>query len=330
LSRSRLRVEIINTKGNKGVEVAVIIPCFNSEKWIRAAVESVLAQTLPPAEIIVVNDGSTDSSADVLGRFGSRIRVITQVNQGLGAARNTGVRLSSAPWLSFLDADDQYEPDYLSQMECLAAAFPDATMLFSEYSNMERPDLPSMIDKYVPELRSLAAAVNDQFLYFDRRIDNVLIRSNGAFAPSTLTVRRDVFQIAGGFFDGIKGAEDLDFYVHALPHARVAIAKRKLVRKLFHATSLGHDQSVMRPTVEIFWNRAQRVCREQNPQLLPVVRDKYIGLLNGSAQSEVAQCRYEDAYASYSQLVRVEPWQYKNWKNLVVTAVRRRTAPRRM
>lgn len=91
--------------------VSVVIPCYNQARYLRDAVESVLAQTYPHVEAIVVNDGSTDNTADVAAWFGDQIRVVTQENAGLAAARNAGIRASSAPYVMVLDADDTIDPD---------------------------------------------------------------------------------------------------------------------------------------------------------------------------------------------------------------------------
>ncbi|MCB8933160.1 MAG: glycosyltransferase family 2 protein [Fimbriimonadaceae bacterium] len=95
--------------------VSVVIPCYNQGRYLRDAVESVLCQTYPHVEAIVVNDGSTDETAVVAAAFGDRIRVVTQENAGLAAARNAGIRASSAPYVMVLDADDTIDPDCVEQ-----------------------------------------------------------------------------------------------------------------------------------------------------------------------------------------------------------------------
>lgn len=87
-------------------EVSIIIPCFNGDRWLAQAIESTFEQTLPPAEIIVVDDGSTDSSAEVAKSFGSRVKYVRQANCGPCAARNHGLRVASNQLIQFMDADD--------------------------------------------------------------------------------------------------------------------------------------------------------------------------------------------------------------------------------
>src|SRR5438309_10234328 len=93
--------------------VSVVIPTYNHARFLTRAVDSVLAQTLSPAEVIVVDDGSTDETHAVLARFGGRVRAIRQENGGVAAARNNGVRMSTGHLLAFIDADDIWLPDKL-------------------------------------------------------------------------------------------------------------------------------------------------------------------------------------------------------------------------
>ena len=96
-------------------DVAVIIPTFNHADYVSRAVQSVLDQTHRPAEVIVVDDGSTDNTQEVLAGLGSAIRAARKENGGVAAARNFGVKLSTAPLLAFLDADDAWHPTKLER-----------------------------------------------------------------------------------------------------------------------------------------------------------------------------------------------------------------------
>ena len=95
---------------------SVIIPCFNSEYYLRDAIDCVLNQTYPRKELIVVDDGSTDGSPAIMAAYGEKITVIRQSNKGLPAARNCGISHSNGVLLAFLDADDYWENDFLEKM----------------------------------------------------------------------------------------------------------------------------------------------------------------------------------------------------------------------
>ncbi len=92
---------------------SVVIPCYNAEPFLRETLESVLAQTLSPLEVIVVDDGSTDDSAAIAKSYGQPIRVIRQENQGESVARNRGMDVARGDWIAFLDADDVWKPEKL-------------------------------------------------------------------------------------------------------------------------------------------------------------------------------------------------------------------------
>jgi glycosyltransferase involved in cell wall biosynthesis len=101
--------------------VSILIPCFNAERWVAQAIESALAQTWPEKEVIVVDDGSTDGSLDVIKSFGAHIRWETGPNRGGNVARNRLLELARGEWLQYLDADDYLLPDKITrQMEFLA------------------------------------------------------------------------------------------------------------------------------------------------------------------------------------------------------------------
>lgn len=96
--------------------VSVIIPCYNGEHFVRDSIQSSLDQTYRHVEIIVVNDGSTDGSLDVISGFGDRVKVIDQNNMGLPGARNSGIEASTGKYLAFLDADDYWATNFLEKM----------------------------------------------------------------------------------------------------------------------------------------------------------------------------------------------------------------------
>jgi len=133
--------------------ISVIIPVYNGEHYLGEAIASVLAQTVQPAEVIVVDDGSTDASLAVAMRFAPTVRIITQANQGASAARNRGIALSSGEFLAFLDADDLWVADKLQQQMLALANKPKIAMVFGQveqfYSSevAEQARLPDLGDR---------------------------------------------------------------------------------------------------------------------------------------------------------------------------------------
>src|SRR5687768_9695612 len=122
--------------------VSVIVPVHQGERYLGEAVESVLAQTYAPIELIVVDDGSTDRSADIARGFGPVVRYVYQVNAGQSAARNHGVRLARGPLLAFLDDDDSWSPGKLALQVAALASDPCLEAVFGHVRQFVSPDLP--------------------------------------------------------------------------------------------------------------------------------------------------------------------------------------------
>lgn len=128
-------------------QVSVIIPVYNAEQYLEKCIGSITAQTLEDIEILCVDDGSTDSSLEILNKLQSqdgRIRVITQPNGGAGAARNTGLRHSAGKYLSFLDADDFFEPNMLEEAVAAAEQYKAEMVVFN--SDQYHMDTDSFVE----------------------------------------------------------------------------------------------------------------------------------------------------------------------------------------
>lgn len=177
--------------------ISVVIATFNRARFLRKAIESVLAQTHPPSEIIVVDDGSADDSADVARSFGSPVRVISQSNQGLATARNSGIASASGEWLAFLDDDDLWPRDSLKCRAAALAADPSLGMVLGHFDCFT--DDP-------PE----ATRLN---------------RVRPAALCSAMLARRSALDRAGPFQKSLRLGEFIDWFVRARD---AAIADRML------------------------------------------------------------------------------------------------------
>jgi glycosyltransferase involved in cell wall biosynthesis len=188
--------------------VTVIIPAFNAQRWVGQAIDSALDQTLPPAAVIVVDDGSTDGTALTIAGFGRRVRCIRQPNRGVAAARNAGLALADTPWIAFLDADDVWHRRKLELQMRVLADRPDigllGTGLFAWPSTAE----PTFPTEPVP----VATLI---------RRDRLAVRN--ALATSSVLLRRDVAERVGGFDTALSGPEDHDYWLRAADVAAVAL-----------------------------------------------------------------------------------------------------------
>jgi len=124
-------------------EISVIIPVFNAAATVAETIESVLRQTFEDYEIIVVDDGSTDRTSQVLGRYQDRIQMVRRPNGGISTARNSGVGVSRGEYLAFLDGDDLWVPDFLSRKKRLrdrtGIPGPESRARWTDRSNFRNP-----------------------------------------------------------------------------------------------------------------------------------------------------------------------------------------------
>ena len=115
------------------MKISVVIPAYNAEKHIARAIDSVLAQTRPADEVIVIDDGSSDATAEVVRSYGDKIMFIQQENAGASVARNTGIKAATGDWIAFLDADDEWLPNKLQLQVSQLKRNPDLAWAMSNY-----------------------------------------------------------------------------------------------------------------------------------------------------------------------------------------------------
>lgn len=179
--------------------ISVVIPLYNKAPHIEITLRSVLAQTLKPHEIIVVDDGSTDGSAEVVQSLENNlITLIRQKNLGVSAARNTGITYASSKYIALLDGDDIWLPSHLETIKELITQNPDACL----YSTMHEIHLDDHI--FTPcstYPKDYSGEIDDFFLSLANNLS--LINS------STACIRKDIFIDIGGFPIGMKRGEDL-------------------------------------------------------------------------------------------------------------------------
>jgi len=197
--------------------ISVIIPTYNSAAFVVSAVESVLRQELEPAEIIVVDDGSTDDTAEALGPYRRSIRYLTQPNSGPAVARNRGVGAAQSDWIAFLDADDVWMPHKLRrQVECMKAN-PRAGLIHSAFLDW---------DNRTGETSRRTLLRHN----FSGRCYPLFFFQNGVL-PSTALVRKEYVTRIGGFDETIRkaGVEDYDFSFRIARHCELAYIEEPLV-----------------------------------------------------------------------------------------------------
>lgn len=182
---------------NNGTTAAVIITTFNHARFIAEAITSVLAQTRPADEIVVVDDGSSDHPERVLAQFPS-VKLIRRDNGGPSAARNTGIQHCTSAYITFLDADDRLLPVALESGLLCARARPECAFVYGGY-------------RYISE--SGKAIGSDRFNPLEGNAHLALLHSNKIVMHATVLYRRDCVLAVNGFDEAWRRGEDYDIYL---------------------------------------------------------------------------------------------------------------------
>lgn len=198
--------------------ISVIVPVYNDAAYLAEALDSVLAQTVSATEILVVDDGSTDTSAAVACRYAPRVRYLAQAHAGAGAARNHGVRVAQSELLAFLDADDVWHPEKLALQTQAMRTAPAIEVVFAHLEHFLSPDLP-------PERAAQ------------------LVCPTGAMPCTTavaMLIRRTDFARVGEFDESGAIGEVVDWTMRARALGLVErMLPQTLVRRRIHASNTG-------------------------------------------------------------------------------------------
>jgi glycosyltransferase involved in cell wall biosynthesis len=186
------------------ITISAVIPAYNSGRYIARAIDSVLAQTRPIDEIIVVDDGSTDDTAEVVRAFGDKVVFIQQANAGASAARNTGIEAATGDWIAFLDGDDEWLPEKNERQIEMLKRNPDLVWTTSNFitcSCHEKWRSPRISPEKARQLLGSKDYVENYFQAY--------LAGLGGHTD-VMTIKKDVLVEVGMFRDGQRKANDLD------------------------------------------------------------------------------------------------------------------------
>ncbi|MGD0451892.1 MAG: glycosyltransferase [Candidatus Bathyarchaeia archaeon] len=203
-------------------EVSVIIPTYQSRKFVEAAIDSVLTQTYTNYEIIIVDGGSTDGTLEILHSYGKNVKILRQTGKGIANARNTGLLASQGKYVAFLDSDDLWLPDKLEIQIKLFDKMPeDVGLIYSDtlpfFERYKKLNLDSAFQKHMPRRG---------------KVLSYLLRDN--FIPtSTVIVRKSCFDKVGFFDESFLLSEDYDLWLriaeeYDIDYQEFALAKHRL------------------------------------------------------------------------------------------------------
>jgi glycosyltransferase involved in cell wall biosynthesis len=211
-------------------KISLILPVYNAGPYLRESLESIFTQTLPPHEVIAINDGSTDNSLEILNEFSSRLLIFSRENRGLSYTLNQGIAQAKGNLITFLDADDLWLPNKLEKQVEFLTANPDKAACFGMVKQFISPDLPDDVKNTISCPDEIQRGILKITLMIRREALDVI----GFFDEE---VRR------GDFVDWFARAEDLGISYDVLPDL---VALRRL-----HRSSLSSQQQHEKDLIRI-------------------------------------------------------------------------------
>lgn len=227
--------------------VSVVIPCYNQGRYLCEAIHSVLSQTYRDIEIIVVDDGSTDNTREVAAR--EPVRYVSQINQGLSAARNRGIREGQGEFFVFLDADDRLLPEGIRAGVNALTVHPDCAFAYGNYREIDASG-----SVLLEEIRSLRSATDYE----------TLLRSNCIEMHATVIYRRNAFEDAGTFDPDLNACEDYDMYLRIARRLPICHFDALVAEYRMHGNNMSRNLGLMlRTVVQVLHSQKEYVRKDR-------------------------------------------------------------------
>jgi glycosyltransferase involved in cell wall biosynthesis len=296
--------------------ISIVIPLYDKATQVSATLSSVREQTFSSYEVVIVDDGSTDGSAEVVEeylcawpRFGARVRLLRQPHAGVSAARNKGITESSFDWIAFLDADDVWAPEYLERQYALSLKYPFCAVLAAAYgfSRGSGPYVPAKFSKL-------------PFSGPDGLLDNYFVVASCSHPPlSSITtiVRKAAVLAVGGFPEGVSSGEDLLTWARLAIDNRIAFNRWVLGVYNQDPVDFNSDQRARKPASEDVVGSSLEALFQSHASL-PGLKD-YLGVWHKMrTRIYLTHSMRKEAWGEWRQLMRYHPFHYKTWAYLVL------------
>jgi glycosyltransferase involved in cell wall biosynthesis len=217
-------------------KVSVVIPAYNYGKFLPQAVDSALKQTHLNREIIVIDDGSTDDTAELMKGYGDKIRYIYKENAGLSAARNTGIEVARFDYIAFLDADDEWLPKMLEKaMQSFSELPPEYGLVACRNQHFDG-------DGAFQQSKKLDKSPSREITF-----QEIILKSR--FSPSAVVVKRRVFQQCGDFDITLRSSEDRDMWIRIGSKYRMFLRSERLALIRRHSNNMSKHADRMKANV---------------------------------------------------------------------------------
>lgn len=202
---------------NDNLHYSIVIPLYNKYEYIKKTIDSVLSQTYPYFEVIVVDDGSTDGSATMVEKISDqRIRLLRQENKGVSAARNTGIKESKFEFIAFIDGDDWWHEDFLLRITNLIKDYPHLDLFATKFAIIRNQQMITSFDEVFPQNK------NTTFNLFEVGYNNR--QAELPVNSSNIVIKKKALLNAGSFDERIHFFEDYDLFMRVAIKSDVAFA----------------------------------------------------------------------------------------------------------
>jgi len=287
------------------MSVCVVIPAYNSAPFIAAALDSVLAQSHPVSEIIVVDDGSTDSTPQIVAGY-PHVKWVSQDHRGPSAARNSGIRRALCEYVAFLDSDDLWQPDKIEKQLAALAAHPSAAFAFSTLAIFFSRDAREVSNQlYMPdELRAWLGARSTEAGWAFGNVYSLLLRANCVLTSSVL-VRRSALLEAGLFDESLSHGEDHELWLRLARRWPAVFITDVIAKYRIHSSSISgrreNRQGIFyRATIDVLTQHHRRFPSFEAARALAAMYNNY-------AMFQIKERAFGEAKQLAGKSLRVAP-----------------------
>ena len=278
------------------VPISVVLPAYNAENFLADALRSVARQTVRPAEVIVVNDASTDGTRAIAMRHGAR--VIDQLrNAGPSAARNAGVASATSAWVAFLDADDVWSDDKLATQWAALQKWPDAGFCFTDY-DVRFADGSELRSETVADIgyRRVRHTARDGAAVYCNSASFALGLVRSMFVrQSSVVINRESFLLAGGYDEQLRLGEDYDLFLRMIGIGPAIGIERPLVLYRRHSASLSADPIAEINSIDHLWSEILARPSRYSANIVAAVAQRRLHTLREGAFLALRLGRFADA-----------------------------------
>lgn len=282
-----------------GISISAVIPCYNDGEFIADAIQSCLSQSVRTEEIIIVDDGSTDNTADAVSEFSNNTNYIKTSNRGAAAARNTGVAQAQSEYIAFLDADDYWLEDKIQRIKNAIKKSQATDLVYSDFYIRENN-----------EIRREVSALDSGDNFPEK-----LFVSGGSILPSCSVVRKSTFQKLGGFDESLEVGHDRDLWIRIGMEGCVKRVPEPLTIRTVRDTSLASDY-MNKSKYEI---QSRKKLVKNYPEFKKLVDEREANLYANRASYALTQGKTREARRYSKKSILQNPRQYKPIFVLVIS-----------